>query len=96
MPPAAASREERNVPPTFCRRQPVLSLLTIAAACCLMLAADKPDRAGGDVKAFVDRRVEEWQPTADERRFDDLRGVINRINDDEHSFLVQSYESRLA
>ena len=44
----------------------------------------------------VDRRVEEWQPTADERRFDDLSGVVNRINDDEHSFLVQSYESRLA
>jgi hypothetical protein len=80
----------------FCRRQPVLSLLTIAAACCLLRAADKPDLADGDVKPFVDRRVEEWQPTADERRFNDLRGVVNRINDDEHSLLVESYESRLA
>jgi hypothetical protein len=57
----------------FCRRQPVLSLLTIAAACCLLLAADKPELADGDVKPFVDRRVEEWQPTADERRFDEDR-----------------------
>jgi hypothetical protein len=72
MPPAAPSREERNVPPMFCRRQPVLSLLTIAAACCLLLAADKPDLADRDVKPFVDRRVEEWQPTADERRFDEI------------------------
>jgi hypothetical protein len=45
----------------FCRRQPVLSLLTIAAASGLLLAADKPDIADGDVKRFVDRRVEEWQ-----------------------------------
>jgi len=43
----------------FCRRQPVLSLLTIAAACRLLLAANKPDLADGDVKPFVDRHVEE-------------------------------------
>src|SRR6266478_6536821 len=48
MPSAAPTREERNVPPMFCRRQPILSLLTIAAACCLLLAADKPDLADGD------------------------------------------------
>jgi hypothetical protein len=54
----------------FCRRQPVLALLAIAAACRLLLAGDKPDLADGDVKPFVDRRVEEWQPAADERRFD--------------------------
>jgi hypothetical protein len=56
----------------FCRRQPVLSLLTIAAASALLFAADKPDLADGDVKPFVDRRVEERQPTADERRFDEI------------------------
>jgi len=36
----------------FCRRQPVLSLLTIVAASGLLLAADKPDladRGGGGV-----------------------------------------------
>jgi hypothetical protein len=28
-----------------------------------------PDK---DVKSFVDQRVKEWQPTADEKRFDEI------------------------
>ncbi len=30
------------------------------------------DVADGDVKAFVDQRVQAWQPTAQERRFDEI------------------------
>ena len=53
------------------RWQAVLSLLA-AAACGLLAAADRPAVADNDVKTFVDQRVEEWQPTADERRFDEI------------------------
>ena len=28
--------------------------------------------ADRDLRSFVDRRVEEWQPTAEERRFDEI------------------------
>lgn len=35
--------------------------------------ADEPATvADKDVKSFVDRRVEEWQPTTDEKRFDEI------------------------
>jgi hypothetical protein len=53
------------------RWPPLLSLLALGAAGFLP-AADRPAVADGDVKAFVDRRVEEWQPTAEERRFDEV------------------------
>ncbi len=56
----------------FPRWRPVLPLLTVAATSGLLLAADRPAVADRDVKAFVDRRVEQWQPTADERRFDEI------------------------
>jgi hypothetical protein len=46
--------------------------LAVAAASGLLLAADRPTVADKEVKTFVDQRVEEWQPTADERRFDEI------------------------
>ncbi len=55
------------------RRQPVLSLLAVgAAASGLLFAADKAPVPDQDVKSFVDGRVEQWQPTAEERRFDEI------------------------
>jgi hypothetical protein len=54
------------------RWQAVLSLLAVAAAFGLLSAADRPAVADKDVKTFVDQRVEEWHPTADERRFDEV------------------------
>jgi hypothetical protein len=52
-------------------RRAVLSLLAAgAAASGLLFAADTPSIADRDVKSFVDRRIQEWQPTAEERRFD--------------------------
>ena len=54
------------------RWQAVLSLLAVSAASGLLSAADRPAVADKDVKPFVDQRVEEWQPTADERRFDEV------------------------
>ena len=35
-------------------------------------AADAVPVPDKDVKAFVDRRVREWQPTAAEKRFDEI------------------------
>jgi hypothetical protein len=53
-------------------RQLVLLLLSLVAASGLLFAADAPSVADRDVKSFVDRRVEEWQPSAEERRFDEI------------------------
>lgn len=37
------------------------------------LLADQPTKvADKDVVSFVDRRVAEWQPTAEEKRFDEI------------------------
>jgi hypothetical protein len=49
----------------------LLSLLALGAPG-LLSAADRPAVADSDVKAFVDRRVQQWQPTAEERRFDEV------------------------
>jgi hypothetical protein len=35
-------------------------------------ADDSAPVADRDVKSFVDRRVQEWQPTAEEKRFDEI------------------------
>jgi len=58
-----------------------VSLLVVVSASA-SLAADQPGRianadqpgrvANKDLQAFVDRRVADWQPTAEEKRFDEI------------------------
>jgi hypothetical protein len=48
------------------------SLFTLAVPTSFLLAADKPAVADKDVQSFVNRRVDGWQPTADEKHFDEI------------------------
>jgi hypothetical protein len=55
----------------------VLAAALLTAAVTSFAGADEqrvPDR---DVKDWVRRRVADWQPTADERRFDDIGWVAD-------------------
>jgi hypothetical protein len=53
-------------------RQSVLSLIAASIPAAFMLAGEPSKVADKDVTSFVDRRVAEWQPTADEKRFDEI------------------------
>jgi hypothetical protein len=44
-------------------------LLGVLLAASLSIAADKPVERDAD---WVDQRVKEWQPTAEEKRFDEI------------------------
>jgi hypothetical protein len=46
---------------------PLLSLL-----CCQETSADEPPAAFKDLQAQVDRQVADWQPSAEEKRFDQI------------------------
>jgi hypothetical protein len=48
-----------------------LAMMLITASVGAPLLADQPAKIPDkDVKSFVDRRVAQWQPAADEKRFD--------------------------
>jgi hypothetical protein len=49
----------------------IFSILLLSAA----PAFSQPPRSDADLAAWVSRRVREWQPTRDERRFDDIAWV---------------------
>lgn len=51
------------------------SLLSLAFLAALLRADDKPPRSSvsnANLPTFVDKRVADWQPTAAERRFDEI------------------------
>ncbi len=50
-------------------------LMNLAVAVPVGVAADAKRLSDTDVAAWVDRRVQAWQPTAAERRFDDIAWV---------------------
>ena len=49
----------------------ILSILVLSA----YTAVGQTPRSDADLAAWVSRRVREWQPTRDERRFDDIAWV---------------------
>ena len=64
-----------------------------------LTAAAPPSDA--DVVAWVDRRVADWQPTADERRFDhigwadDLRHALRLAKEHSRPVLYFSHDGRM-
>ena len=50
----------------------LLAALTLMAAFPPLTRAAEPRVPDSDVKRWVRQRVADWQPTADERRFDDI------------------------
>ena len=53
---------------------PLHSLIGVLLASTLSMAADKP--ANRDA-AWIDQRVKDWQPTAEEKRFDEIGWAKN-------------------
>jgi hypothetical protein len=49
----------------------------------LSRADDPAPVADKDVKSYVDRRVEEWQPTTDEKRFDEIGWCLSLLQAEE-------------
>ena len=52
------------------RTKPLLAGALLAALAVPLAAQDR--RSDADVADWVSKRVRDWQPTADERRFDDV------------------------
>jgi len=50
----------------------ILSLTLGGILALTVHAADEKKVADADLAAFVDKRVKDWQPTAEERRFDEI------------------------
>jgi hypothetical protein len=70
--------EDRSWPlckePAVCHRSALFLLPLIGGLLCGATAPgdDSTPLADQNVKSVVDRRANEWQPTAEERRFDDI------------------------
>jgi hypothetical protein len=66
----------------------------------LASAADRP--ADKDVAAWVARRVQDWQPTADERRFDetgwvpDIRTALRLAREHDRPVFLFTHDGRMA
>jgi hypothetical protein len=50
----------------------LLSLTGVLWLAATIRAEDPVAVADKDIKSFVDQRVQEWQPTAEEKRFDEI------------------------
>ena len=53
------------------RARTTLAAGVLLALAALLPAADKPV-SDGDLASFVDKRVQEWQPAAEAKRFDEI------------------------
>lgn len=58
------------------------SVILGVVACCATWVAIDPPAGGKDFAAWVERRVQEWQPTAAERSFDRI-GWVESIREAE-------------
>ena len=56
----------------------VVFMLVASLACAVQAWAEEPRLADDRVAAWVEKRVADWQPTADDRRFDEI-GWVNGI-----------------
>jgi hypothetical protein len=53
------------------RKYATALLVTLGLVPCCATAADRP-RSDRDLPAWVEKRVQDWQPTKEERRFDEI------------------------
>ena len=60
---------------SFTPRRFVLAMLTGLSLLASASFADEENLADGEVAAWVSKRIEAWQPTSDERRFDQIGWV---------------------
>ena len=68
-----------------CRCQALLALLAVAAPAGLLLAADKSALTDKDLRSCVDRRIQEWQPTTEEKRFDQIGWCTSLVQAEKHA-----------
>ena len=77
----------------------VMSALTLTLTA---LSGEEGKIADGDVAAWVGKRVEAWQPTADERRFDqigwakDVREALRLAKQHDRPVFLFTHDGRMA